>query len=234
MSMSSADDAPEIVLTADGSHSVRSHRFAVDYHSIHGAVQESRHVFLQAGLELLMLEGPAEVRILEMGFGTGLNALLVRDFARRHPAIPFTYHTLERFPLTEDAVGRLNYPEQLDLPASDLLELHERSWETLHALGDNFTFCKSRNDWLQRPPADWTVRPMDLIFYDAFAPASQPELWTPAAMAIAFDLLRPGGTLVTYCAKGQFKRDLRAVGFTVEALPGPPGKREMTRAIRPA
>lgn len=226
------DNENTLILTADGSHSVRSARFAVDYHSKHGAVQESRHVFLDAGLLPLLAETPARARILEMGLGTGLNALLTRMLAPEHPGVQFTYHSLERYPLTDAEVAALNYPERLGVDAKQLYAFHAAPWEKLVDLDPNFTFCKSRNGWYDLPPADWTTEEMDLIYYDAFAPASQPELWTADAMQIAYDLLRPGGRLVTYCAKGQFKRDLKALGFTVEALPGPPGKREMTRAVK--
>ncbi|MEO0733026.1 MAG: tRNA (5-methylaminomethyl-2-thiouridine)(34)-methyltransferase MnmD [Bacteroidota bacterium] len=221
----------QIVMTADGSHSIHSKRFAVAYHSTHGAVQESEHVFLQAGLIPLVQSGQRTIMILEMGFGTGLNALLVRRLATQYPDVTFCYHTLEQFPLTKEEAALLNYPEQLAVPKSDLQELHELSWGELLPVTANFHLEKQRSDFLQGLPA-WPEGVMDLIFYDAFAPASQPELWTPAAINICFRALRPGGILVTYCAKGQYKRDLKAAGFAVEALPGPPGKREMTRATK--
>lgn len=221
----------EIIMTADGSHSVRSARFAVSYHSVHGAIQESEHVFVKAGLIPLLEQGRAEIRILEMGFGTGLNALLVRKLARNFPHTTIHYHTLEQYPLDLSEVSKLNYPALLDLTAEALLELHACDWEQAISLDPNFILEKGRANFLEGLP-NWAPASMHLLFYDAFAPSSQPELWSPAAIALCYEILQPGGVLVTYCAKGQYKRDLKAAGFTVEALAGPPGKREMTRGRR--
>ena len=224
----------DLVLTSDGSHTLRSGRFGVEYHSIHGAVQESRHVFIKAGLQPLLEAGARRVRILEMGFGTGLNALLVREMARRNPEVEFTYHTYEQFPVSPVEIATLNYPAQLGVEEAIFVGLHDSGWEESLQLDDNFTLHKRQADFLmdsERPYADGT---MDLIFYDAFAPSSQPEFWETEGLAVSFAALRPGGNLVTYCAKGQFKRNLRAVGFTVVPLPGPPGKREMTMGVKPA
>ncbi|MEM1357866.1 MAG: tRNA (5-methylaminomethyl-2-thiouridine)(34)-methyltransferase MnmD [Bacteroidota bacterium] len=221
----------EIVLTADGSHSVHSARFSVDYHSTHGAIQESEHVFIDAGLRPFLDLGIPEIRILEMGFGTGLNVLLVRKLAREYPGTFFRYHALEQFPLDVSEVRKLNYPVLLNLPLDDLVELHACPWEQVIDLEDNFSLEKRRQNFLLGFP-NWPSSSMDLLFYDAFAPNSQPELWSPAAIVLCQQILKPGGVLVTYCAKGQYKRDLKAGGFTVEALPGPPGKREMTRGVK--
>lgn len=221
----------EIVLTADGSHSVHSTRFAVDYHSTHGAIQESEHVFINAGFLPLLAQEPQEINILEMGFGTGLNALLVQLQADRFPEVKVRYHALEQYPLAQDDIVELNYPELLKIPSGKFHHLHTSKWEELVELEPNFWLEKRTGDFLSGLPA-WPSAYMDLLFYDAFAPSSQPELWSPAAIDICFEALKPGGVLVTYCAKGQFKRDLKAAGFRVEPLPGPPGKREMTRAIR--
>ncbi len=224
-------ESPTPYLTADGSHSLRSARFGVSYHSSHGALQESEHIFIRAGVDHLLLTTPpgTALRILEMGFGTGLNALLVRKLAAAHPDIPFHYLTFEQFPVSLAVSAALNYTRALGLPEDSLQELHRTAWETTHQLDPNFAFRKVKQDFLAAtPPGDF---PADLIFYDAFAPENQPELWTVAAMEGCRRWLRPGGILVTYCAKGQFKRNLRAAGFGVEALPGPVGKREITRAV---
>lgn len=217
-----------LFLTGDGSHSLRSQRFGVSYHSTHGALQESRHIFIDAGLQPLLTDETATLRILEMGFGTGLNALLVRLVARQYPRTSFDYTSYEQYPITSERARSLNYPQLLSLETSDLLQLHDAPWGEVISLEDNFTFTKRREDFLSIDGN--SQRPYDLIFYDAFAPETQPDLWTEAAMQVCAQRLRPGGTLVTYCAKGQFKRSLRAAGFTVEALPGPIGKREITRA----
>lgn len=222
----------EIVLTADGSHSVRSKHFGVDYHSVHGAVQESQHVFLRMGL-LPLLERPLrEVRILEMGFGTGLNALLVRLIAEERPDVQFFYRSFEQFPLPPEVAEELNYPAVLKVSPDKLRSLHESQWEKPALLSENFSFAKYQTEFPQKSASIVEAGWADIIFYDAFAPASQPELWGPEAMKECYRLLSDGGQLVTYCAKGQFKRDLKSVGFRVECPAGPPGKREMTRGVK--
>ena len=224
--------AHELLLTADGSHTLRSKRFGVTYHSIHGAVHESRHVFMQAGIEAIRTPATTELSILEMGFGTGLNALLVRQFAENYPAINVHYRTYELFPLDEAAAANLNYASEIGVPRAELDQLHGLPWEGEQVIVPNFTFVKHQRSFLDEGERPYAPASVDVIFYDAFAPGSQPELWTKTAMEICYAALRPGGVLVTYCAKGQFKRDLRAAGFRVEAIPGPPKKREMTRAWR--
>ncbi|MEM9930306.1 MAG: tRNA (5-methylaminomethyl-2-thiouridine)(34)-methyltransferase MnmD [Bacteroidota bacterium] len=222
-------EANELILTSDGSHSLRSRRFGVEYHSIHGAIQESRHVFIEAGLRPYLDAGQPEIHVLEMGFGTGLNALLVRQIATAHPDVRFSYDTYEQFPVVPTEVAALNYPQELDVPTATFFDLHDSGWGVLHQLDANFSFRKNLADFITVEERPYEKGSVDVIFYDAFAPNSQPELWTQDAFAVSYAALRPGGALVTYCAKGQVKRDLRAVGFTVEALPGPPGKREMLR-----
>lgn len=220
----------EIVITADGSHTLRSHRFGVPYHSIHGAVQESRHVFIAAGLEDRLDNGLTEINILETGFGTGLNALLVWEAARLHPGVQLNYLGLERYPVAGELVNALNYPAQTGCSETDFRRLHELAWGEQHLPGANFSFRKQEIDFAEALAGLPASDRADVLFFDAFAPASQPELWEQPLLTLCYEALRPGGVLVTYCAKGQFKRDLRSVGFTVEPLPGPPGKREMTRA----
>lgn len=222
-----------LLTTGDGSHSLVSLPFGVPYHSYYGAIQESRHVFIDAGLWDRLGEGPKQLRILEMGFGTGLNALLTRQVATHVPCTAIHYFACERFPLPNATAASLNYPQLLDVPPADFLTLHHAPWEQPVALDPNFRLWKWEGDFLAGLPTAWPLGRMDLIYYDAFAPASQPELWTPEALAHCFAALAPGGILVTYCAQGVFKRDLKSVGFTVEGLPGPPGKREMVRAQRP-
>lgn len=219
----------ELVLTADGSHSLRSRQFGVDYHSVHGAIQESEHVFMGGGLLPLLESGVKEVRILEMGFGTGLNALLVCKLASVHPDVVFRYTTYEQFPISPVEVAALNYPAQLEMATDSFIKLHDSGWEAEQQLSPNFSLYKRHANFLTDDDRPYAPGSIDLIFYDAFAPASQPELWEPEALVVSWEALNLNGTLITYCAKGQFKRNLRTVGFTVEPLPGPPGKREMTR-----
>ena len=225
----------ELILTDDGSHSLRSHRFDVPYHSRHGAIQESRHVFIEAGLYGWWAGGgPRDVAILELGFGTGLNALLTWREWQRHAGVHVNYYTLEKYPLPRGAVETLNYPTELGLNDSgDLLRFHDIPMGSVHyPITDGFDFSIAQANYLDGIPSAWPRKKFDVIYYDAFAPSSQPELWRVPALRIAYDALNKNGLLVTYCAQGQFKRNLRAVGFTVEPLPGPPGKREMTRAWR--
>lgn len=230
----------ELLLTGDSSHTLLSKRFGVTYHSRHGAVEESRHVFIEAGVRPFLDDGapapataPKNLNILEMGMGTALNALLVRLLARENPGTRFTYHTFEKYPLAASEVERLNYDDLLDIPPGTLAELHREPWGEPTRLEPNFFLQKIRRDFLETNTGDYFPDfSIDVIFYDAFAPNSQPELWSPDALGVCYKALRTGGVLTTYCAKGQFKRDLRALGFAVEALPGPPGKREMTRASK--
>ncbi|HMQ45878.1 MAG TPA: tRNA (5-methylaminomethyl-2-thiouridine)(34)-methyltransferase MnmD [Saprospiraceae bacterium] len=218
-----------LIETQDGSHSLLSQQLGVSYHSRYGAIQESRHVFIQAGLQYQMLKQKQGIRILEIGFGTGLNALLTLLEAEQYK-YPIHYVGLEAYPIALHQVAQLNYPHQLaqeglDLPAL-FRQLHESNWGEWHSISPFFHF---RKELIHFEEADYTEA-FDLIYFDAFAPGAQPELWEKPLMQSMYQALRPDGVLVTYCAKGMVKRTLREVGFRVIGLPGPPGKREMTRA----
>ncbi len=224
-------DTPKIIATSDGSHSLQSEHFGVAYHSTHGAIQESQHVFIEAGLRPFILAAQKEIKVLEMGFGSGLNAYLVALEAEKHPAIQFHYLGVELYPISSALAASLNYPLQLNRTASDslFLRLHSASWEETQALLPNFSFQKLQADFQTAElPQDWA----NTLFFDAFAPTSQAELWEEAALQRAAATLAPGGHLVTYCAKGAVKRSLKGLGLEVQALPGPPGKREMTKASK--
>ncbi len=202
----------------------------MSYHSLHGAIQESSHVFIAAGIRPWLETATPTIRVAELGFGTGLNAYLLAIESENHPTISFEYLGLERYPLAVEIAQQLNYPSLLDRPSDTLLlELHQRSWEETHPLRPNFSFRKVAADFLAAElPKNWA----HCLFFDAFAPSSQPELWEPDALRKAADTLAVGGHLVTYCAKGVVKRSLAALGLSVTPLPGPPGKREMTRATK--
>jgi tRNA U34 5-methylaminomethyl-2-thiouridine-forming methyltransferase MnmC len=222
----------EIFVTQDGSHTIATSRFGVTYHSKYGAITESRHVFIQAGLQPLLLNPPKTIHILEIGLGTGLNALLSFQEILNRP-IKVYYEAIEGFPLESHLAQQLNYPAQIDGKEQALLEvvqqkIHSSAWEKPVQLNEDFTLCKRLGEFeqLQYEPH------FHLIYFDAFAPTTQPELWEPPLLQKMYDALLPEGVLVTYCAKGEFKRNLKKVGFAVEALPGPPGKREMTKAIK--
>ena len=220
----------EIRQTKDGSNTLYVPELNEHYHSVHGALQESQHVFIKHGLEYA-LEQKRDVKILEVGFGTGLNAILTFPFALAQKAF-VQYDTLEKYPLTQEVVEQLHFekfilnPELLDY----YKQMHAAPWNQPVDLIPYFSLQKIHEtlEEFSSPDAYY-----DVVYFDAFAPEKQPELWTEEVFAKLYKAVRPGGVLVTYCAKGAFKRNLKAAGFIVEALPGPPGKREMTRGIRP-
>ncbi|NEM96106.1 tRNA (5-methylaminomethyl-2-thiouridine)(34)-methyltransferase MnmD [Pontibacter burrus] len=220
----------EIRQTKDGSNTLYVPELNEHYHSVHGAMQESQHVFIKHGLEHALEQKP-DVKILEVGFGTGLNAILTFPFALAQKAF-VQYDTLEKYPLTQDVVEQLHFekfilnPELFDY----YKQMHAAPWNEPVDLIPYFTLQKIHETLEEFCPPDAYY---DVVYFDAFAPEKQPELWTEEVFAKLYRAVRPGGVLVTYCAKGSFKRALKAAGFIVEALPGPPGKREMTRGIRP-
>jgi tRNA U34 5-methylaminomethyl-2-thiouridine-forming methyltransferase MnmC len=217
-----------IFVTQDGSHSIQSAQYGVSYHSKYGAVQESEHVFLSAGLYPKMLE-LSEVRVLETGLGTGLNALLTRLEAEKRQ-FPIHYTALEAYPISVEQAKQLNYPQQLKLAEpSVFMALHELPWGVPHTLSDHFTFTKQQQKF-----EDMAFEGVfDVVFFDAFAPTAQPELWETEVLERVYKAMAPGALFVTYCAKGAVKRALKSLGLEVESLKGPPGKREMTRARKP-
>ena len=222
-------DELRIITTSDGSHSLLNTQRNETYHSIHGAVQESNHVFILHGLNhWLERNKKKEIKILEIGFGTGLNAFLT--LLHSTPSgIHMYYESWEAHPLEMDIIKQLNYPDVLGSP--ELFSgIHEASWEEPVAIIPEFTLHKRKGDILIDPLGESLL--FDLIYYDAFAPAKQPEMWTLEVLKKVTDSLAQAGTWITYCAKGQVKRDLKTLGLTVETLPGPPGKKEMIRALR--
>jgi len=215
--------------TQDGSHSIFSEKFGVSYHSKYGAVQETQHVFIDAALRFKAVV-QKEISILEIGLGTGLNALMTYIEAKKRN-LDIDYVAYEAFPISLEAAQRLNFNEVLKIEKEDipiLQQLHETRWEVRHELSENFNFLKHQQTFDQIEYLD----AFDIIYFDAFAPNSQPELWELPIMKKMFTALKKDGILVTYCAKGVVKRTMKAAGFTVERLKGPPGKREMTRAIK--
>lgn len=214
--------------TADGSHTFYLPALDEHYHSVNGALRESLHVFIEAGWKQRLSCGSVlpVVRMLEIGFGTGLNAfltLLEADAARQ----PVLFHTIERYPLGDEAVQALNYAE-LAAPArrEAFLSLHGALWNRPARITPFFTLHKLSADCLTCTlPGTF-----DLIYFDAFAPDKQPEMWNQPLFDTLFRHTADGGILTTYCAKGAVRRMLQAAGYRVERLPGPPGKREMLRA----
>lgn len=215
---------PHIIVSSDGSHTLLSDEYNVTYHSTHGSIQESNTVFIQAGLDHLEDRGYKKIDVFEMGFGTGLNALLAMKWAKNR-AIEVDYTGIESHPIDLSIVQELNYPMLLDLHDEEKLAFIEmHSLPTLTS--NNFIFTKV----IGQIETYETQKQFDVIFFDAFAPSSQEHLWGTETLGKMFSMLRSGGCLVTYCAKGVVKRTLKEVGFTLESLPGPIGKREMTRA----
>ena len=211
--------------TADGSHTLFVPEMDEHYHSVNGAVQESRHVFLRAGFD--RMEQTA-FHILEFGFGTGLNALLTLLEAEQN-AKNVLYTSVEKYPLPSDIVEQLNYGELLSSEASDVFgKLHRAAWDTDAVISPSFTLHKMLGDYENCVWKDG----VDLVYFDAFAPDKQPEVWTQQLFDRIYASMNPGGVMVTYCAKGAVRRMWQAAGFTVERLPGPPGKREMLRGTK--
>ena len=218
----------ETFITADGSHTFFMPELNEYYHSHHGAIQEARHVFLKNGFHYF--ENKAEITILEVGFGTGLNALLTCLEAEKfHKKI--TYFGLEAFPLNENQVAELNYSEQIKEENSTefFQKIHAANWEEMTEITPLFQIKKIKES-LQN--VSLPKNSIDLIYFDAFGPRVQPEMWTLELFEKLYNLCKNDACFVTYCAKGQVKRDLKSAQFKVETLQGPPGKREMVRGIK--
>ena len=223
------------IQTEDGSITLYVPELNEHYHSVHGAIQESIHIFIRAGLDFYLTSPehrpPTEVplSILEAGFGTGLNAYLSL-LRSEELQLPLDYHSVEKYPLPPEEVNRLHYPDQL--PAADpgsFAMLHDAPWNCGEQITPLFHLHKYRTDFRS---IQFQAR-FDIVYFDAFNPEEQPHLWTPEVFSRFAQALKPGGILVTYCVKGIVKQALREVGFTLKRLPGPPGKREMLRATKP-
>ena len=217
----------EIVKTRDGSNTIFVPEFDETYHSTHGAIQESLHVFIRSGLKFKTELN--DINVLEVGFGTGLNALLSfvdSEDSNRN----INYTTLEAYPLKWNILNKLNYIDLIFNGKYSAIykKMHTCDWESFYELSPNFTLRK-QNIKLQNVLFD---NEFDVVYFDAFAPRVQPDLWTEEVFTSMYKALKPGGVLVTYCAKGSVKRALRYVGFELQSIPGPPGKREMSRAIK--
>lgn len=217
----------EFFITDDGSTSIHLPEWNEQYHSKHGAIQEAYHVFIKNGLEYLI--NKSEIHILEIGFGTGLNTLitLIESF-KKNQIIHYT--GVEKYPLNLDEIKQLNYTESLNAKnyASLFKQIHESNWEEKIKLNKTFYLTKVKKDF-----KDLTyVNQFDLIYFDAFGARVQPELWTESIFNKMFASLKKNGVLVTYSAKGSVRRNMIKVGFSVEKLEGPKGKREMLRGLK--
>lgn len=218
---------PELIITGDGSTSLFNTELNVTYHSRHGALQESMHIYIGAGLHHALSVFGRRLNVFELGFGTGLNTLLSLREAMKND-LQIHYTSLEKYPVPEELFALLNYAND---PSSAQVysQVLNSPWDQKIILNPHFTLHKRKGDIndIALP------KNLHLVYYDAFDPEATPDCWQAGIFERLFLSMVPGACLVTYCAKGNIKRLLKETGFRVEALPGPPGKREMTRAFRP-
>ena len=216
----------EIIITSDGSTTIQLPDWNEQYHSKHGAIQEAYHVFLDTGFFKIDLQ---EIAILEIGFGTGLNAFITFLEAKKlHKKVK--YVGVEAYPVSVEEIQGLNYVSELKALEFQSIfdEMHQTSWEKEHSVSKDFQLLK-RKQFFQDIQ---DIAAFDLIYFDAFGAQNQPELWTEKIFLKMYKAIKKQGVLVTYSAKGSVRRAMQAVGFSVERLPGPPGKREMLRATK--
>ncbi len=214
----------EFILTEDGSHTIYLPEMDEHYHSVHGAIQESRHIYIEQGL---LQTNTNPVSILEIGFGTGLNAFLSFCYMQNKNQI-VNYTSIEKYPLTENEYTKLNYPATVFPEHSSIFEqIHRAQWDSPIRISPEFTLHKIQADLLSFQFS--AIPEYDLVYYDAFAPGKQPEMWTDEILQKVAASVKPNGILVTYCAKGTVRRALNSAGFTMERLPGPTGKKEILR-----
>lgn len=215
----------DLLLTSDGSHTLFVPEIDECYHSTHGAIQESRHIFIEAALK--QIEKP-EINVFEVGFGTGLNALLALVEAGRSGS-SIHYTTLEKYPVAAEKAFLLNYPAMLDVNYKDVFDkMHTCLWDEQVEITPFFEIEKIKCDF-----TDFQHKSTyDVVFFDAFSPEKQPEMWSQEQFEKIYAHCNPGAILTTYCAKGIVRRALQNAGFEVERLAGPPGKREILRAIK--
>ena len=213
---------PDLQITKDGSHTLISHDYVDTYHSRHGAIAEAQHVFIKNGL--FNYRHYSKLNIFEMGFGTGLNTVLT--YLNRSNCQEINYTAIDSFPLPLSLIKQLNYSDWID--ADTLFAIHHHPWNIQLNLSDKFNLYKDHNLLIKHHPNNQ----YDLIYYDAFGPTYQPELWTIDIFKRLYKWLNSKGMVVTYCAKGSVKRDFSSLGFNVQTLQGPPGKREMIIAVK--
>jgi tRNA U34 5-methylaminomethyl-2-thiouridine-forming methyltransferase MnmC len=218
-----------IITTSDGSKTIQIEGWNEQYHSIHGALQEAKHVYINAGLKTFLERQTKQntLTLLEIGFGTGLNALLTA-LESLNISQEICYHGIEAYPVAADELQALEYDLLIGSDPSIFRQIHSCSWEETQKILPHFSIVKRQAFFSDIAEAN----AFDVIYFDAFGPRVQPHLWTETIFKKMYKALRPNGLLVTYCAKGSVRRCMQAVGFEVERLPGPPGKREMLRAIK--
>jgi tRNA U34 5-methylaminomethyl-2-thiouridine-forming methyltransferase MnmC len=213
----------EIRQTADGSNTLYLPELDETYHSSHGAIQEAIHVFIEHGLTFLG-QDKKTISIFEMGFGTGLNAFLTAQWAQKNQR-EIRYIGIELHPVPKEIWTQMDYFQDEEEMYSKIMSTE---WGTYNDIHSDFHLKKIEQDIHELQ----MVEKVDLIYFDAFGPRAQSEMWDLPVLTKMYELLNTGGVFVTYCAQGQMKRNLKSLGFQLESLPGPPGKREMTRAIK--
>ena len=212
----------KIILTNAGSHSLFSEEADEHYHSKLGAISESLHVFIKNGINRTTKK---EIKILEIGFGSGLNALLTQIKCEKENRMCH-YYTLEKFPVKRELISKLNYCQKLEINETIFNKIHDVEWNVEQIISPNFTLTKLEEDVLNFR----TKVKFDIIYFDAFSPEKQPKVWEEAILKNMYSFLLKDGFLITYCAKGIIKRRLKKIGFEIESLAGPMGKREITQA----
>ena len=214
----------ELVNTNDGSNSLKNLIINDSYHSKYGAINESKHIFINNGLKRISKK---KIRVLEIGFGTGLNALLTLLFCDKKKQ-NIIYHTIDNLPLKEEIYSSLNYYDHLKIDKNIFLKIHSSSWENEIELSSFFVLKKMNCDFTKT----LFNEKYDLIYFDAFSPSKQPEMWVLNNFKKLYDCLNINGVLITYSSKGDVKRIMKKVGFNVSCLEGPTGKREITLASK--
>lgn len=217
----------KIITTSDGSSTIHIVDWNEQYHSKHGAIQEAYHVFIKSGLSLF---NGKSISILEVGFGTGLNALITLIEANKYD-LDIYYCGVEAYPVSSSELEQLNYITELKASSFEkkFQTMHSSTWNENVEIDADFVLCKQQKKFDEIDDEN----KFDLVYFDAFGARVQPELWTESIFLKMYKAIKPNGFLVTYAAKGSVRRAMQAVGFVVERLPGPPGKREMLRARKP-
>ena len=214
----------ELVNTYDGSNSLKNLIINDSYHSKYGAINESKHIFINNGLKRISKK---KIRVLEIGFGTGLNALLTQLYCDKKKQ-NIIYHTIDNLPLKKDTYSSLNYCDQLKIDKDIFLKIHNSLWENEIELSNFFVLKKINCDFTKK----LFNEKYDLIYFDAFSPSKQPEMWVLNNFKKLYNCLYRNGVLITYSSKGDVKRTIKEVGFNVFSIAGPTGKREITLACK--
>jgi tRNA U34 5-methylaminomethyl-2-thiouridine-forming methyltransferase MnmC len=217
----------QLIITSDGSHTLYLPEMDEQYHSVNGAITESEYVYINMGFNYFPGKNP---KVFEVGFGTGLNCLLTALQAEKSKR-PTNYISIEKYPLEKYIIEELNYGNLISLEAKDIFnKIHNCKWNEFVPVSEYFNLYKIKGDLI-----DIDLNPFEncnVVYFDAFAPDKQPEIWTPEIFRKVYNIISPGGLLVTYSAKGEVRRQMAACGLEMERLPGPPGKNEMLRAIK--